>query len=81
MLLAVIKAERTGDWQLHLQSVEAMSPYLAAFRHNLYAKCARMYLQEMVMLSDQYLEIATAFENGHHILIRSNRFWAGLLSD
>ena len=42
-----IKAERKGDWDLHLRCIEAMLPYFAASGHNLYTKCTRIYLQEM----------------------------------
>jgi len=35
-----IKAERTGDWMLHLKSLQEMLPFFAASGHNLYAKSA-----------------------------------------
>ena len=35
-----IRAERTGDWKLHLSSLNEMLPYFAATGHNLYAKSA-----------------------------------------
>ena len=35
ILHAFIKAERIGDWSLHLQTCEAMLPYLASSGHNL----------------------------------------------
>ena len=47
ILQMFIKAERTGDWALHLQTIQAMLPYFAAAGHNLYAKSAHMYLQTM----------------------------------
>ncbi|CAG2254537.1 unnamed protein product [Mytilus edulis] len=40
ILRTFIKAERTGNWDLHLQSVYNMLPYFAAAGHNLYAKSA-----------------------------------------
>jgi len=45
-----IKAERTGDWQLHIKSVQDMLPYFAAAGHNLYAKSCHIYLQQMMEL-------------------------------
>jgi len=30
-----IRAECTGNWKLHLQSIQAMLPYMAASGHNL----------------------------------------------
>ena len=40
ILRKCIKAERTGDWKLHLKAVSDMLPYFAASGHNLYAKSA-----------------------------------------
>ena len=40
ILRQFIKAERTGNWQLHLKSTYEMLPYFAASGHNLYAKSA-----------------------------------------
>lgn len=36
ILRMFIKAERTGNWRLHLQALSEMLPYLAASWHNLY---------------------------------------------
>ena len=40
ILRTFIKAEHTANWELHLQAVSEMLPYLAASGHNLYVKCA-----------------------------------------
>ena len=52
-----IKAERIGNWELHLQTVKEMLPYLAAAGHNLYVKSARMYLQTMADLPNQHPDV------------------------
>ena len=43
------RAERTGNWALHLQTIQNMLPYLAASGHNLYTTSARVYLQQMAI--------------------------------
>ncbi|CAG2232857.1 unnamed protein product [Mytilus edulis] len=48
-----IKAERTGNWTLHLESLKAMLPYFTASGHNLYAKSAWIYLNQMECLKDK----------------------------
>lgn len=50
ILCMFIKAQRTGNWRLHLQALSQMLPYLAAARHNLYTKSVRLYLQSMSSL-------------------------------
>ena len=42
-----IRAERTANWELHLQAVCEMPPYLTALGHNMYAKYVWLYVQSM----------------------------------
>ena len=77
-----IKAERTGDWLLHLATVEKMLNLFAATGHIHYTKSARIYLQEMIDLKTKCPDIHDHFVSfGHHSIRRSDRFWAGLWSD
>ncbi len=43
ILRLFIKAERTGNWMLHLKSLQEMLPFFTASGHNLYAKSAYIY--------------------------------------
>ncbi len=44
VLQTFIKAERTGNWQLHLKAMHSMLPYLAAAGYNNYTKSIYLYL-------------------------------------
>ena len=44
LLKKLIKAERLGNWSLHLQALSESLPYLAASGHNLYAKIREVVL-------------------------------------
>lgn len=81
ILRRFIKAERTGNWSLHPQSVYDMLPYFAAAGHRLYAKSAYIYLQMMNELQKIHPHIYKNFQNGLHCARRSDRFWAGLSTD
>lgn len=76
-----IKAERTGNFELHLQCVKDMLPYFAASGHNNYLKSARLYLQQMLELRVTHPDVFQRFMKGHYSIRRSNRYWAGLSSD
>lgn len=76
-----IKAERTGNWMLHLKSLQEMLPFFTASGHNLYAKSAYIYVQHMLKLADSYPEVFAFFRSGYHVVRRSDRYWAGLSSD
>ena len=81
ILKKFIRAERTGNWKLHLEALREMLPFLAASGHNLYTKSVRLYLQKMSELGITHPEIQQQFENGHHVVRRSDRSWAGLSTD
>ena len=64
ILQQFLKAEHTGNWRLHLQFVREMLPYFAASGHNLYAKSAYVYLQQMFSLHETHPDISKKFEEG-----------------
>ena len=68
ILRMFIKAERTGNWRLHLQALSEMLPYLAAAGHNLYTKAVRLYLQSMSSLDTDHPDVYRKFEAGFHVV-------------
>lgn len=81
LLRDFLRSERTGNWKLHLAKVEKMIPYLVAAGHNNYTKSARIYLQQMEQLEHTHPDVYKHFMEGHHVVRRSDRFWAGLSCD
>lgn len=81
ILRKYIRAERTGNWELHLHAIQEMLPYLAASGQNLHVKSARLFLQQMSNLKTQHPNVQTRFEEGFHVVQRSDRLWIGLSSD
>ena len=81
ILRQYIRAERTGNWDLHLEAVSKMLPYLAASEHNHYTKSAWVYLQQMHQLDKQHPDVYQHFQQGLHVVRRSDRLWAGLSTD
>ena len=62
-----LKADRTGDWELHLAFVYEMLPYFAASGHNLYAKSPYLYLQMMLQLQATFPDMYQKFFAGCHV--------------
>ena len=81
ILRQYIRAEHTGNWALHLECISKMLPYLAASGHNHYTKSAWVYLQRMSQLEEQHPDIYQQFQEGLHVVRRSDRLWAGLSTD
>lgn len=67
LLRMAIKAERTGNFSLHLLSVAKMLPFFAASGHNLYTKSAKLYLQQMTQLQQTHPDVFDNFQTGHHL--------------
>ncbi|KAL2082773.1 hypothetical protein ACEWY4_022591 [Coilia grayii] len=77
----LIMADRTGSWLMHLRAVSDCLPIFAAAGHFNYLKSAYLYVQEMSQLEATNSDVFTKFQNGLHVVRRSNQTWAGLSSD
>ena len=56
-------------------------PCLAAAGHNAYTKSAHLYLQRMLNLGEDHPDVLKDFENGLHVIRRSDRYWGSLSTD
>ncbi|KAG1681449.1 hypothetical protein GQR58_011839 [Nymphon striatum] len=78
---ALVAADRTGSWDMHLQAISACLPIFAATGHPNYLKSPRLYLEKMLALEDDNPEVHQKFQSGYHVIRRSDQYWAGLSSD
>lgn len=62
ILLHCVRAERDGNWDLHVRVVATMRPYLLLFNHVNYVRESTFYLSDMARLPQ---EVKTAFRQGH----------------
>lgn len=67
----LVRADREGDWQLHVQTVEAMLPYFAVFNCNNYLRWCSLYLEDMKKLSETAPDVKEQFEAGRFVVKRS----------
>ncbi len=70
ILCKFLKAERTGNWSLHLGTLYEMLPYLAAAGHNHYTKSVYLYLQKMSTLEIDHPNVYRKFMSGFHVVRR-----------
>ena len=80
ILFKFLKAERTGNFKLHIACLKAMLPFLAASGHNNYTKSIVVYLEDMDRLEREDQVTFDALSK-HHAVRRSDRFWGGLSLD
>lgn len=78
-----IEAERSGNWNLHLDTIQRMLPYFHASGHFLYAIDAHLYLQDMAVLHEKIPqeELEKFTTGGYFTIRRTNKFWSGIMSD
>jgi hypothetical protein len=80
IVLHFIQAERTGNWELHLDCVRAMLPIFHATAHFQYAKACQIYLQDMDTLQDRMTseEYKNFTAKGFFTIRRSEKHWCGV---
>ena len=73
-----LRAEREGDWALHLSAVEDMLPLFYAAGHVNYARDALVYLNDMKGLPENVLK---HFMKGEHTVQHTEAFYNGMWTD
>ena len=75
LMMRFVRAEREGDWPLHLSAVSEMNPYFFAAGHHNYARYGLYYLRSMEKLPTELLKI---FMKGEHVMRHQKGFWNGM---
>ena len=78
LCLLFVRAEREGDWPLHLEAVQNMIPLFFAAGHVNYARWGLYYLRSMEALPE---DVQYHFMKGEHTVQLSDAVWAGVWSD
>ena len=78
IMMKYVRAEREGDWPLHLEAFSQMMPYFFAAGHVNYARYGLYYLRCMESLPSDVLEY---FMKGDHVMRHVPGIWNGIWSD
>ena len=78
LMMSYVRAEREGDWLLHVYCVKAMLSYFFAAGHQNYARSSLVYLRAIENLPDNVLP---HFLKGQHVMRHMNGLWNGICSD
>ena len=78
LIMSFIRAEREGDWLLHLTTFRKMLPYYFAAGHVNYARYGLYYLRTMEKLPPH---IQRYFLQGQHVTRHIAGIWKGLWTD
>ena len=77
IMMLYIRAERGGDWPLHLVAVKQVLPYFFASSHMKYARYGLYYLRSMQRLVQEEL---SNFMKGEHVMHHVPGLWNGIWS-
>jgi len=81
LLLQFVKAERTGNWELHLSSVSAMVPHSFMMDRPNYARWLPVYIMDIRQLATKHPQVHQEFVNGYHAVSRSGKPFAQVWTD
>jgi len=73
LLLAMIRAYRDENWDLHLESFAAMLPWLTIYDHTNYARWGPVYLTGMENLETKAPKVHAEFIAGNFVVKWTNR--------
>ena len=74
IVFAFIRAERTSNFELHLQVARSMLPYFVSAWHHQYAKVTRLYLQLFDTWQELYPDLVKKFfDEGFHTIRYASR--------
>jgi hypothetical protein len=75
ILLDFIRANRDGNWELHLDAFVAMLPWMTIYDHTNYARWGPVYLAEMKGLATTAPTIHEEFMAGNFVIKRSKKYF------
>ncbi|GBL81247.1 hypothetical protein AVEN_143575-1 [Araneus ventricosus] len=78
-----IEAERSGNWDLLITTIQQMLPFFHAAGHFFCARCAHLYMQDMMNLKNRIdpIEYEKFTNNGYFTIRRMDKFWSGIWSN
>ena len=81
VLLCFIRSERTGNWELYLDSMRAMLPVMFSYDRCNYSRWLPIYIADMLNLHVTAPEVYEKFSKGAFAINRSGNSFAGLPTD
>ena len=70
-ILLFIRADRAGDWNLHLLTFKEMLPLMMLYDHINYARWGAVYLLDLLLLENTAQEVHAEFIAGNFVVKRA----------
>ena len=77
LLLRYIRSIREGNFQLYVESLTQIMPWMFALDHTNYSRWLSVHIRDMMTLSDMHPDILAEFQSGNFVVHKtSNKFSA-----
>ena len=80
-MLQFIRAERNGDWELHLITTKQLVPLFFSMDRTNYSRWLPVYLCDMAMLEKDHPDVFREFQLGNHSVSRSDKPFSQVWTD
>lgn len=81
IMFMFIRAHRTGNFDLYVNSIKLFVPWFLAMDQHNYARWIPIYIRDLSHLSSRHPEIYEAFQNGLFVVQKSNKPFSSIGTD
>ena len=81
LVLMFVKALRTADFSLYVDSLTKLAPWFFCLDHINYARWVPIHIQDMVNLNEAHPNIAGKFNNGNFTFCKTKRMFSSIAID
>ena len=81
LVLTFVKALRTADFSLYVDSLTKLVPWFFCLDHINYARWVPIRIQDMVNLNEAHPNIAGEFNNGNFTFLKTRRMFSSIAMD
>jgi hypothetical protein len=81
ILCQFIKSLRTGNFELYVNALNDIMPWICALDHGHYARWLPVHIRDMVSLKETNTDVYNEFKNGKFVVQRSERSFSSMALD
>ena len=81
ILLSFVRSLRQGNFELYIESLKKLAPWMFALDHINYARWLPVHLRDVLLLKHKHPEICAAFQDGGFVVQPSNMPFSAISMD
>ncbi len=81
LLLRYIRSIREGNFQLYVESLTQIMPWMFALDHINYSRCLSVHIRDMITFSNKHPDVLTQFQSGKFVVHKSSNKFSAMAID